>query len=577
MYSYDALNRVLAVDVQGSTDADLSFAYDTCSNGLGRLCTITRGAAGPAPVTVTFAYDAFGNVLAHQGLSYTYDAAGRIHTILYPSGALLEISHDAAGQVNEVRMTRDGNTRTLAHGVQYAPFGPPESLQYGNGLALSQMVDTAYRMTDISVPGIMALTGAVYDATGNLTLRNEDTGAPSVSQFTYDTLDRLDTASGRFGDRDYNLNRNGNRTQLVADGQTTVTTYPKNSSRKRKNKPSSDTFWTYKHDANGSITAKTSTVGAPDLGYAYDARNRLVRATQDDGTVSILGEYAYNGMGQRVRKDSGGEVFEYRYGLNGELLAILDDSGQPLREFVYLNGQPLAVVDHGADALYYIHNDHLGTPQAMSDESGTRVWTAVYDPFGAAVVDEDPDQDGMSVTLNLRFPGQYYDQETGLHYNYYRTYDPSTGRYLESDPIGLAAGLNTYSYVSNTPTMRTDKYGLYEGGGISEVMPGYTYDEYLDLMSDMEYRPPSPYERCVAKCAAKRTIICQPFSIAGSSCGVTVAGIASIPSGGAAFPGFARVGTAVGGFSGNTLCRFVMFDESCSKSCSSALGSELAQ
>lgn len=162
-------------------------------------------------------------------------------------------------------------------------------------------------------------------------------------------------------------------------------------------------------------------------------------------------------------------------------------------------------------------------------------------------------------------------------YNYYRTYDPATGRYLESDPIGLAAGPNTYSYVSNTPTMRTDKYGLYEGGSISEVMPGYTYDEYLDLMSDMEYRPPSPYERCVAKCAAKRTIICQPFSIAGSSCGVTVAGIASIPSGGAAFPGFARVGTAVGGFSGNTLCRFVMFDESCSKSCSSALGSELAQ
>ena len=96
--------------------------------------------------------------------------------------------------------------------------------------------------------------------------------------------------------------------------------------------------------------------------------------------------------------------------------------------------------------------------------------------------------------------------------------------------------------------MRTDKYGLYEGGGISEVMPGYDYDDYLDVIADMEYRPPSPYDRCVAKCVAKRTLICQPFSVAGSSCGVTVAGIASIPSGGATFPGFARVGTAVGGW-----------------------------
>ena len=164
-----------------------------------------------------------------------------------------------------------------------------------------------------------------------------------------------------------------------------------------------------------------------------------------------------------------------------------------------------------------------------------------------------------------------------LDYNYFRTYDPSTGRYLESDPIGLAAGPNTYSYVSNMPTMRTDKYGLYEGGGISEVMPGYAYDEYLDLMSEMEYRPPSPYERCLARCAAKRTIVCQPFSFAGAGCGMTVAGIASIPSGGTAFPGLAKVGTRVGAFSGTVLCRFVMFDESCSKSCSSVLGSELAQ
>ena len=96
----------------------------------------------------------------------------------------------------------------------------------------------------------------------------------------------------------------------------------------------------------------------------------------------------------------------------------------------------------------------------MSDETGTRIWTAVYDPFGAATVDEDPDQDGVPVTLNLRFPGQFYDQETGLHYNYYRTYDPSTGRYLESDPIGLNGGLNTYAYADQNPLKRVDPRGL---------------------------------------------------------------------------------------------------------------------
>jgi len=105
------------------------------------------------------------------------------------------------------------------------------------------------------------------------------------------------------------------------------------------------------------------------------------------------------------------------------------------------------------------------------------------------------------------FPGQYHNGETRLYYNYFRTYDPSTGRYLESDPIGLVAGLNTYAYVGNMPTMRTDRFGLYEGGGISEVMPGYTYEQYLDLMSNMEYRPPTTRTRmgvigCIGGCAS---------------------------------------------------------------------------
>ena len=111
-------------------------------------------------------------------------------------------------------------------------------------------------------------------------------------------------------------------------------------------------------------------------------------------------------------------------------------------------------------ALYYVHNDHLGTPQVMTDNSGQVIWQASYDPFGAATVNGDPDGDGIAVTLNVRFPGQYYDAETGLHYNYFRTYDPETGTYTTSDPIGLAGGLNTYAYVGGNPVRWVDPLGL---------------------------------------------------------------------------------------------------------------------
>ncbi len=463
-YSYDALNRLVVVDVQGSTDDDLSFVYDSCTNGTGRLCSVAKGIGGSNPVSVSYAYNAFGDVTTHQGLSYGYDAAGRIASVTYPSGALVEYDHDAAGQTTEVTLTIDGQTQVMAQNVLYEPFGPLKSLQYGNGLTLSQIVDTAYRILDITVPGVMELTDGTYDEAGNLIARTEDTGTPELAQFTYDGINRLDTADGAFGSRDYDLDRNGNRNKLVSDGVTTTYTYPRNRYRKHENQPTKDTVWNYTHDANGSITAKTSIGAGPDRLFAYSAHNRLLQVSEDDGTVTIQGEYAYNGLGQRVRKDAGGESFEYRYGLGGKLLAILDDTGQPVRELVYLNRQPLAVVDHEADAVYYVHNDHLGTPRALSDESGTRVWTAVYDPFGAATVDEDPDQDGISVTLNLRFPGQYYDQETGLHYNYFRTYDPSTGRYLESDPIGLWGGTNTYEYVYSNPLIYIDPYGLWALG-----------------------------------------------------------------------------------------------------------------
>ena len=92
------------------------------------------------------------------------------------------------------------------------------------------------------------------------------------------------------------------------------------------------------------------------------------------------------------------------------------------------------------EALYFISPDQLNTPRVVSDNLGRVIWQWDGEPFGSSRPNQDPEGDGQKFTLNLRFPGQYFDVETGLHYNYFRDYDPGTGRYIESDPIGLAGG-----------------------------------------------------------------------------------------------------------------------------------------
>lgn len=107
-----------------------------------------------------------------------------------------------------------------------------------------------------------------------------------------------------------------------------------------------------------------------------------------------------------------------------------------------------------ADELYFVHTDHLGTPQVITDANQQTVWEGQRLPFG------ETDISTSQIEYNLRFPGQYYDQESGLHYNYFRDYDPSLGRYVQSDPIGLKGGLNTYGYVKQTPSNAIDPLGL---------------------------------------------------------------------------------------------------------------------
>ena len=140
----------------------------------------------------------------------------------------------------------------------------------------------------------------------------------------------------------------------------------------------------------------------------------------------------------------------------GQLIGEYDGSGNAIQEHVWFNGMPVAVLV--GSSIYYVHTDQLGTPRIITD-GNTAIWRWESGPFGEEAAEEDPDGDQTDFTYNLRFPGQYYDVETGLHYNYHRTYDPATGRYLESDPIGLEGGLNSYAYTGGNPLSNIDPTG----------------------------------------------------------------------------------------------------------------------
>jgi RHS repeat-associated protein len=142
-----------------------------------------------------------------------------------------------------------------------------------------------------------------------------------------------------------------------------------------------------------------------------------------------------------------------------------------VQETIWLGDTPVATIrpKTGGVDIFYVHADHLNTPRKVTRPSDNKLrWRWDPTPFGTATPNQNPQNLG-AFGYNLRFPGQYYDAESGLNYNYFRDYDPQTGRYVQSDPIGLEGGINTYNYALANPVRFIDPDGKNAAVGILGV------------------------------------------------------------------------------------------------------------
>jgi len=603
-YAYDALNRLTDISYPDSS-LDVRFTYDQGVNGKARLTGLSDAAGD-----VEFDYDARGNLISEtrtiEGIQYitafAYNGADRLIRITYPSGLRIDYALDVTGRIETIFRSDGPEVEALTSDIQYEPFGPVRAFTFGNGLAWSATFDRDYELERLqSGSGLDWLLG--HDPVGNLLSITDQNDSQNDQTFDYDDLYRLETSMGAYGTEIIEYDANGNRLRYQNDVVDDIYSYEPQSNRLE-----TQNGWTYQRDAAGNRTARLDDRDDGQL-FVYADHNRLTRAsTRNSRDETIVGDYLYDGRGQRVRKTAGGVTVHFIYGQSGELLGEYTAGATDKQiEYVYLNGQPIAVIskktevyhppgdelildngdpgtsssgswqsksnkaDYGTDYLFankasqrsyrwtasppgshyqvyawwvsgksyssqvnytvafasgetdvvtkshksgggqwqllgsynsidgtdyvevsspnnkfiadairwvevheplitttatthFIHSDHLGTPRRVTDETQTIVWSWDSRPFGNSLPNEDPDGDFRNLTLNLRFPGQYYDAETQLHYNYFRTYDPGTGRYLESDPIGLNGGPNVFTYAENVPVQFIDPKGLLVSG-----------------------------------------------------------------------------------------------------------------
>jgi RHS repeat-associated protein len=460
--TFDKLERPLTETFPSYTSENIAYTYDSTTGGnkgIGHLTSFSDESG-----STTQKFDNFGNMIStvrtigsnNYTTSYSYDLANRVTEIIYPSGRYVDYTYDSSGYLTTVttKPSSGGSVTTLASSVLHQPFGPIVSFTYGNSEAQTRTFDNNYWLDDLktaySGTSIQDLTYG-FDYAGNLTSITDNLAAGRDETYTVDSLNRLHTASGAYGSRTYTYDNNSNRSTRVYGATTQTSTLTASTNLLASITDGTNTRHFTNSASGNMLTDDRAMDGAVAVSNTFGGRDRLESMTVGTPTVT----FKINALGQRVQKAVTGATTDYHFDLAGHIIGEANDStGANIVEYVWMEGMMLAQIDSSGN-IVYVHSDQLNNPQKITNPSRTLVWDREQEPFGETYATPT-----NTTPTNHRFPGQYADAENLLSYNNMRDFDTTIGRYIQADPLGLAAGPNIYGYASQNPAQNIDLLGM---------------------------------------------------------------------------------------------------------------------
>ena len=470
----DNLGRVISQSIttpnasQGLTQGsqNQTFVYDNCQNGAGLLCSVQNYSG-----TVAYGYNIWQDVVSKSftpsntsfslNVGYTFDTTGNLVNTTYPSGRSAVTSFNQ-GMLEGITF----DAQAVASEIKHYPLGFGVKSYKINGRLIDIVLNSSGNPQNIQTSGLnkqMFWNNGGRSWSINYISSSMGGGYAIATHYAKGYLNNTRTFVSRpfplspFELKyEYNYDAAGNRTKKSIDQEADGVmnySYASTSNRLQSISQLNVPTITYQYDANGN------TISGNNWAYLYDGENRMREASNASTTY-----FEYNALGQRVKKDGSHGVEYFVYDEMGRVLGVYNELGVAKEELIWMEGWRPVATARGTGIntqLYLIEVDHLNAPTRIRNQIDQVVWSwDKREAFGYHAPNEDEDGDGSYFEFNLRFPGQWFDKETGLFHNGFRDYNPSTGRYMQSDPLGLEAGFNTYSYVGSNPLRAVDPYGL---------------------------------------------------------------------------------------------------------------------